>query len=111
MLGCVLDGGARDVNFLLDIGFQTWRRYNTPRDIVGYWLPRAIEVEIRIGDVLINPGDYMVGDRDGLIRVPKAIVEDVIAQSEIAIGTENQIRTAILAGHDPQAAYLQFGKF
>ena len=111
VLGCVLDGGARDVNFLLDIGFQTWRRYNTPRDIVGYWLPRAIEVEIRIGDVLINPGDYMVGDRDGLIRVPKAIVADVITQSEIAIGTENQIRTAILAGQDPQAAYLQFGKF
>lgn len=111
VLGCVLDGGARDVNFLLDIGFQTWRRYNTPRDIVGYWLPRAVEVEIRIGDVLINPGDYMVGDRDGLIRVPKAIVEEVIAQSEIAISTENQIRTAILAGQDPQAAYLQFGKF
>jgi 4-hydroxy-4-methyl-2-oxoglutarate aldolase len=111
VLGCVLDGGARDVNFLLDIGFQTWRRYNTPRDIVGYWLPRAIEVEIRIGDVLIKPGDYLVGDRDGLICVPKAIVEDVIAQSEIAIGTENQIRTAILAGQDPQAAYLQFGKF
>jgi regulator of RNase E activity RraA len=111
VLGCVLDGGARDVNFLLDIGFQTWRRYDTPRDIVGYWLPRAIEVEIRIGDVLIQPGDYMVGDRDGLIRVPRAIVEEVITQSERAIGTENQIRTAILAGQDPQAAYLQFGKF
>jgi len=111
VLGCVLDGGARDVNFLLDIGFQCWRRYDTPRDIVGYWLPRAIEVEIRIGDVLISPGDYMHGDRDGLLRVPKAIVEEVITQSEIAIGTENQIRTAILAGQDPQAAYLQFGKF
>jgi 4-hydroxy-4-methyl-2-oxoglutarate aldolase len=111
VLGCVVDGGARDVNFLLDIGFQCWRRYNTPRDIVGYWLPRAIEVEIRIGDVLIQPGDYMLGDRDGLIRVPKGIVEEVITQAEHAIGTENQIRTAILAGQDPQAAYLQFGKF
>jgi hypothetical protein len=55
------------------MGFQTWSRGFTPRDIVGYWLPRAVEVDIRIGDVIVSPGDYLVGDRDGLLRVPKAI--------------------------------------
>jgi len=38
-----------------------------PRDIVGYWLPRAVEVEIRIGDVIVAPGDYLLGDRDGML--------------------------------------------
>ena len=66
--GCVVDGFARDVNFLMAIGFQTWCRGFTPRDIVGHWLPRATDVTIRIGDVDIAPGDYLVGDRDGLIR-------------------------------------------
>jgi len=111
VLGCIADGYVRDVDFLIEMGFQTWSRGFTPRDIVGYWLPRAIDVDIRIGDVIIAPGDYMLGDRDGCLRVPKAIVEDVIARAETAITTENKVRTAILAGTDPQKAYLEFGKF
>jgi 4-hydroxy-4-methyl-2-oxoglutarate aldolase len=111
VLGCVADGFVRDVEFLLAMGFQTWSRGFTPRDIVGYWLPRAVEVEIRIGDVLVAPGDYLLGDRDGLLRIPKGIVEEVVTQAETAISTENKVRTAILAGVDPQQAYLEFGKF
>ncbi len=109
--GCVADGFVRDVNFLLALGFQTWCRGFTPRDIVGYWLPAASNVDIKIGDVVIAPGDYMVGDRDGLIRVPASRVEDVIVASEQAIGTESLIRKAILEGMDPQQAYLRYGKF
>lgn len=111
VLGCVTDGYVRDVDFLIAMGFQTWSRGFTPRDIVGYWLPRAVDVDVRIGDVIVAPGDYMLGDRDGLIRVPQVIVEEVLAKSEAAISTENKVRTAILAGVDPQEAYLKFGKF
>jgi regulator of RNase E activity RraA len=109
--GCVCDGGIRDVNFLLAIGFQAWARFFTPRDIVGHWLPRAVDVPITIGEVLIAPGDYMLGDRDGLLRIPAAIVGEVVAKAELAIGTENLVRKAILAGVDPQEAYLRHGKF
>jgi regulator of RNase E activity RraA len=111
VLGCVADGFVRDVDFLIDMQFQTWSRGHTPRDIVGYWLPKGFDVDVRIGDVVVSPGDYVIGDRDGLIRVPRAIVEDVVAKAETAIATENKVRTAILAGVDPQEAYLQFGKF
>ncbi len=109
--GCVVDGFIRDTNFLLDISFQSWCRGFTPRDVVGHWLPDAINVEIRIGDVDIAPGDYLVGDRDGLIRVPQVLLEEVIELSEKAMATESQVRKAILEGMDPQAAYLRFGKF
>ena len=109
--GSIADGFIRDVDFLLDMEFQAWGRGFTPRDIVGVWKPRAINVEITIGDVSIAPGDYMVGDRDGLIRIPKADAEEIISASEMAIATENKVRTAILDGVDPQQAYLQFGKF
>jgi 4-hydroxy-4-methyl-2-oxoglutarate aldolase len=111
VLGCVADGFVRDVDFLIEMGFQTWSRGFTPRDIVGYWLPRAVDVDIRIGDVVVAPGDYLVGDRDGLLRVPRAIVAEVVEKAEAAITTENKVRTAILAGVDPQQAYLKFGKF
>jgi regulator of RNase E activity RraA len=111
VLGCLVDGYVRDVNFLIEMGFQTWSRGFTPRDIVGWWQPAGFDVEIRIGDVAVRPGDYLVADRDGAIRVPRAIVEDVIAKAEAAVATENKVRTAILAGTDPQEAYLRFGKF
>lgn len=111
VLGCIADGYVRDVDFLIAMEFQTWSRGFTPRDIVGYWLPRAVDVDIKIGDVIVAPGDYMVADRDGIIRVPQAIAEDVITKAEAAIATENKVRTAILSGVDPQEAYLKFGKF
>jgi 4-hydroxy-4-methyl-2-oxoglutarate aldolase len=111
VLGCVVDGYVRDVRFLRDMGFQTWSRGHTPRDIVGYWLPAGFDVEITIGDVRTAPGDYLVADLDGAIRIPKAQVEDIVAQAEAAIATESKVRAAILDGVDPQEAYLRFGKF
>lgn len=109
--GCVIDGLVRDVQFLIDMEFQTWSRGYTPRDIVGYWLPRAIEIDIKMGDVVISPGDYLIGDRDGMIRIPKARIEDVIEAAQKAISAENLVRSAILRGVDPQEAYLRYGKF
>lgn len=109
--GAVADGMIRDTSFLLELGFQTWCSGFTPRDIVGWWLPAAVNVPIRIGEVDIEPGDYLLGDLDGLVRIPKGIVEDVIAASEKDINTESAIRTAIKAGVDPQQAYLKYGKF
>lgn len=111
VLGCVVDGGLRDTNFLLKMGFQSWGRYRTPRDVVGHWLPRGFDVDIIIGDVLVQPGDYLLGDRDGMVRIPKAIVEDVTTRSKTAMQAENKVRTAILQGTDPKDAYLQYGKF
>ena len=111
VLGCVADGFVRDTNFLLAMEFNTWSRGHTPRDIVGHWLPRAIEIEIRIGDVVIAPGDYLLGDRDGMVRVPAGRAEEIVTAAETAIATENKVRTAILAGVDPQEAYKRFGKF
>jgi regulator of RNase E activity RraA len=109
--GCVADGFIRDVNFLLAIGFQAWCRGFTPRDIVGHWLPKAVNVPVTIGGVVIAPGDYMVGDRDGLIRVPKHQAAEIAAKAETAMATESLVRKAILAGTDPQQAYLKYGKF
>ncbi|MCP4382284.1 MAG: RraA family protein [Hyphomicrobiales bacterium] len=109
--GCVIDGGIRDTRFLVDIGFQAWRRFHTPRDIVGMWLPDAVDVEIVIGDVAIQPGDYLLGDLDGMVRIPKDKAADIAARASEAMQTENKVRTAILEGTDPQEAYLQYGKF
>ena len=67
---------------------------------------------ITIGEVVIAPGDYLVGDRDGLIRVPRGrVAGEIVEKAEAAMATESLVRKAILAGTDPREAYLQFGKF
>jgi 4-hydroxy-4-methyl-2-oxoglutarate aldolase len=109
--GCIADGFIRDTNFLIAIGFQAWSRGHTPRDIVGCWLPDAVDEPIEIGGVSIATGDYMLGDRDGLLRVPHAQIEKVIDEAESAMTTESLVRKAILGGEDPQQAYLRYGKF
>lgn len=109
--GCVIDGFVRDSSRLLELGFDTFCRGFTPRDIVGWWLPKATDTEIQVGDVLIRPGDYLVGDRDGVVRVPADRALEVVAATEKAIATENKVRKAILQGVDPQQAYVTYGKF
>ncbi len=109
--GCILDGLARDTHFLIDIGFQCWRRGHTPKDIVGRWMPTGTGHTIHIGDVAIANGDFLLGDRDGVVRVPQAIAEEVTAQATEAMQTESKVRSAILEGVDPQQAYLKYGKF
>jgi regulator of RNase E activity RraA len=109
--GYVADGGCRDVEFILRLGFPVWCRYFTPRDIVGHWLPDQFDRPITIGAVTIHSGDLALGDRDGMVIVPKARAEEIVAAAETAINTENLVREAILAGVDPQEAYLKYGKF
>jgi 4-hydroxy-4-methyl-2-oxoglutarate aldolase len=109
--GYVADGGCRDVNFILELGFPVWCRYFTPRDIVGHWLPEAYDEPIRIGEVTIRAGDVVLGDRDGMVILPKDRAQEIVAAAETAIATENKVRTAILEGVDPQEAYLRYGKF
>ena len=109
--GYVADGGCRDVSFILELGFPVWCRYFTPRDIVGHWLPDQFDQPIRIGEVTIHAGDLVLGDRDGMVILPKDRAEVIVAAAEAAIGTENLVRKAILAGVDPQEAYLKYGKF
>jgi regulator of RNase E activity RraA len=109
--GVVVDGGTRDTEFIIRLGFQVWHRYFTPRDIVGYWVPEAFDVPVRIGEVTIHPGDYLFGDRDGVVRILRADIEPILTLSEQAMATENQVRQAILGGTDPQQAYLRYRKF
>lgn len=109
--GYIVDGGARDIDFILELGFPICCRFYTPRDIVGYWLPDGFGVPITIGEVTIHDGDWVLADRDGIVVIPQAQAAEVVAATERTIAQENLVRRAILAGMDPQEAYRTYGKF
>lgn len=109
--GYVVDGGCRDVSFVLDQGFPVWCRYTTPRDVVGRWAVRETGVPIEIGGVTVRMGDLLIADRDGVVVIPERLAEEVVEAAESVRTTENLVRAAILDGVDPREAYLRYGKF
>jgi regulator of RNase E activity RraA len=109
--GYIVDGGCRDSAFIEQIDFPVFCSYFTPRDLVSTWLVTGLGESITIGEVAIQTGDYVLADRDGIIIIPAAIVNEVVQKTEEVLKTENQVRKAILSGVDPVEAYLQFKKF
>lgn len=109
--GYIVDGGCRDSDFILRIGFPVFCRYFTPVDVVGRWVAETFGEPIEIGGVKIQTGDYALADRDGVVIIPAAQVEAVVKKAEEVMRTENLVRKAILQGVDPQEAYLKYGKF
>ncbi len=109
--GAVIDGGARDTEYMVRLGFPVFARYRTPADIRGRWQLVDWNVPIVIGSVSIAPGDLVLGDRDGVIIIPQTIAEEVVTKAEGVVKTENLVRAAILKGVLPLEAYQRFGRF
>jgi regulator of RNase E activity RraA len=109
--GCVIDGGCRDTRFILDEGFPVFARHVTPEDCTWRWSVTATQVPVTIGTVVVRPGDWVVGDDDGVVVVPQDVASEVLAEAEAKVGTESAIRTAVREGMTPLEAYERFGTF
>ena len=109
--GYIVDGGCRDVKKIKTIGLPVYCRFYSPKDVAGKWKVMELGKKINIGEVLIVTGDYIIGDDDGIVIIPKSIAEKIIIKAENDMTSENKIRDAILNGVDPQKAYLKYGKF
>jgi 4-hydroxy-4-methyl-2-oxoglutarate aldolase len=78
LAGMVIDGGARDIEELEEIGFPVWSRSQTPATSVGRYVPVARNVPVLCGGVLVRPGDWIVADKTGVVVVPKESVPQVV---------------------------------
>mgnify|MGYP000459830357 CR=1 FL=1 len=109
--GAVIDGGARDTEYMYRLRLPVFARYTTPNDILHRWEMVDYNVPITIGGVSVAPGDYILGDRDGVVVIPQEIAGEVISKAEEVVRTENLVRKAILEGVHPVEAYQRYGRF
>ena len=109
--GAVIDGGCRDVDYILKEDFPVFCRYTTPQDCVVRWDLTAENTPVTVGTVRISPGDYIVADHDGIVAIPAELCDAVLAAAEEKVATENAIRDAVRGGALPLEAYDRFGTF
>lgn len=76
--GLVTDGGVRDSVSLKEYGFPVYSASLTAKQGPAEFWPWQVNDAIQCGGVLVRPGDAVVGDDDGVVVVPQAIVDEVI---------------------------------
>ena len=113
-VGIVIDGGIRDGRGVLRIpGWPVFVRYTSPVESAKRWRAHDFQIPIYMSGTLtsqvrVNPGDWVVGDMDGVIVVPQEIAQTVLLKAEEIESREEQTRQALAAGMPIEEVYEKF---
>lgn len=112
--GAVLDGGLRDVSALREHGFTAFAAYRSAVQSIGRWKVTDFQVPVSMSGatstwVVVNPGDFVLGDEDGAIVVPAGVVDEVLEAAEAMTLTETRIRSSLEQGMSLEQALEQYG--
>ena len=96
--GTVIDGACRDTHLAREIGYPLFSRSYSMRTGKDRVQLEAVNGVVNIGDARVLAGDILRGDADGVVAIPKAHENDVLAVAEEIDATEEKIRRAVLGG-------------
>lgn len=96
--GAVVDGGVRDTDRVLDLGFPLWIRYRSSNGMLGRFRISSWQTPIQMGDVIVNPGDLIFADIDGALAIPRAHVVPVLLRAEEIAHGESDLKRWINEG-------------
>lgn len=86
-----IDGGIRDTHQILEADFPLFYEYRISNGSLGRCLITHYQIPIKIGDVVIKPGDIVLGDIDGVLVVPRDIAYEVLIRGEEIKENEKKI--------------------
>lgn len=113
--GAVVDGSTRDSDYLVAMQFPTFVRWRSP--VEGYGRSMTVDYMIPIfvdgidGVLRVDPGDYIFGDGDGVVVVPRVHIFPVLEQAEKWFESEKKSRQAMAEGMSPFEVYNKYGRF
>ncbi len=95
--GLIINGAVRDAEAIVKAGFPVFCRGLSIKG-TGKHQPGHLNVPVCFGDIQINPGDIVIGDRDGVVVVARHEMDDVLRKSQQREDKEAYFREQIRAG-------------
>ncbi|MFN3881729.1 MAG: RraA family protein [Nitrincola lacisaponensis] len=97
MAGLVINGAVRDAHTIKSLGFPVFCRGISIKGTAKKQ-PGKVNVPLCMGDTVIHPGDYLFGDEDGVVVVPKQDLSTVLQATQSREHTEEMYREEIQQG-------------
>jgi regulator of RNase E activity RraA len=107
--GAVVDGGVRDVDFINAMNYPVFARFKCSASSIGRWDITEFQIPIRVGNTDVHPGDFVFGDTDGVVIVPRDITLDVLQAAEDVFERERGMREDLRRGVGVKDAYAKYG--
>jgi len=107
--GAVINGWHRDTPQVLEQNWPVFSRGCWAQDSSVRTVVLDYRCTIKIGDVIINDGDFIFGDVDGVLIIPQTVAHEVIEKSLIKAAGEKTVRTAIEGGMSAADAFAKYG--
>jgi len=95
--GAVVHGATRDTDAIRKLGFPVWTTAISVEHPEKRG-PGAVNVPIVVDGVLVEPGDVIVGDADGVLVIPRALLRHTVEKAEARAEAEKRFRARIQAG-------------